>query len=285
MKNKQLILCLLIFTQFSMQSQTDNDSGKSLIRGIYKNFYEFKTNSPQITDPFIIDSVPRDAYRWTGTYSRSLFLPGEKDEIEDVWGFCDGRNCYIRFRGDYFPIFYDDGDFGFVGFGVAEEEIAINGFILGGLTGYAIMKNSARISAKNKKHTYYIHPVNGNPFESRFSMKQYEDPEFVTLVLYRGHKHEIEQHLNFVINDTLFYSFPPGSFAEFDLDNDYKPVELKIGDNHDQKLRVYPAPFGKNYYRLSFSEEDSIPVVEQVDKATGEFEGTKALNKQKKRNK
>jgi hypothetical protein len=89
-----LIVPLTGFTQ-AFDSTADIVHTKRYEKGIYKNFTEFKHNSPSVTEKFV----------FTG---KNLWIPDQhgknvKVKKKEVWGFSDGINVYIR-RNKYSPL-------------------------------------------------------------------------------------------------------------------------------------------------------------------------------------
>ncbi len=96
------ILVLLFMSGLQMASaQLVVDSLKSredyivfapaLNKGIYKNFKEFKYNSPSLSENFTFDGK---RLRFSDSLSNSL-----KAIKNEIWGFCDGEKIYINHNG------------------------------------------------------------------------------------------------------------------------------------------------------------------------------------------
>lgn len=62
-----------------------------LNKGAYRNFKEFKYNSPSITENFTFDGK---RLRFPDSLSNSL-----KTIKNEIWGFCDGEKIYINHNG------------------------------------------------------------------------------------------------------------------------------------------------------------------------------------------
>ena len=99
---KKRLLIIFVFIVLRSISQTlIIDDNIVLNRGIYKNFEEFKFNSPSIPLNYKIDTVEYnniDAYtpaRNHITY-RILLKKSEAKQIGPVFGFCDGKYIYIN---------------------------------------------------------------------------------------------------------------------------------------------------------------------------------------------
>ena len=72
------------------------DSGTVLKKGFYRNFEEFRTNSPSLFIPCEANYWEEkgiDLYKiYVFTYSSSITL----DRKLEVWGYCDGKDVYVR---------------------------------------------------------------------------------------------------------------------------------------------------------------------------------------------
>jgi hypothetical protein len=88
---------LLYFTALLTAAQTSDSSAITILHahsfkeGIYKTFWEFKHNSPTLLHPFLYDG--KNLWR---TDSANTKLA--KINRENVWGFCDGKQVYIRWK-------------------------------------------------------------------------------------------------------------------------------------------------------------------------------------------
>ena len=97
--NRILLMTFLLIRCFTSQSQPSIINDTILKTGIYKNFQEFKTNSPSIE--FNYDILTKDEpYGFLGLSKVAVYrIDIEKKkavDIGEVFGFCDGKHIYIN---------------------------------------------------------------------------------------------------------------------------------------------------------------------------------------------
>ena len=103
---KYLFILITSVLSLSFYGQTQSDTAEKIYnanelkKGFYKNYREFITNSPSITNDFIVKERNLLALSITNNVSPYGYYvtKGEVDEM-DVYGFCDGKNVYISQRG------------------------------------------------------------------------------------------------------------------------------------------------------------------------------------------
>ena len=99
-----LIIFLLSFFSCKIQSQTlILDDTTNLKVGVYRTFKEFKYNSPSIPTGFTVRPEQRWFRRDTKESKDSsvhtiyhLLLPDSYSKRDSIWGFCDGKNVYVK---------------------------------------------------------------------------------------------------------------------------------------------------------------------------------------------
>ncbi len=75
------------------------DTATQLVKGVYANVQEFRNNKPSLTTYELSKDGPDDL---------GLRIPdgdGQMYHTRSVWGFCDGRQCYVMMDGTLFPLF------------------------------------------------------------------------------------------------------------------------------------------------------------------------------------
>ncbi len=83
-----------------------------LKKGIYETFSEFKNNNPRNKEILFTE----------GKLADQLFEIAGKDTIlnRNHWGFCDGKNIYIKMGLNYFKLYKTKDDFLFIGSDILE---------------------------------------------------------------------------------------------------------------------------------------------------------------------
>lgn len=69
--------------------------------GLYRTFREFQTNAPSQTGNLVIKDRSSAAQMYLLADKNQLILRDETGEhkVKDYWGYCDGRNLYVRDNG------------------------------------------------------------------------------------------------------------------------------------------------------------------------------------------
>jgi hypothetical protein len=77
-------------------------------KGVYKNFTEFLNNNPSVTHFVVKKDKLVDV----------LYIPVGKTDMaaaRDVWGYCDGKNIFIKSGENYYPLVRVQNGFYFLG--------------------------------------------------------------------------------------------------------------------------------------------------------------------------
>jgi hypothetical protein len=75
---------------------------RQLKKGLYKSFEEFQTNSPSEEGDLVIKNRSSAAQIYLLANRNELVLrdaAGQEHKVKNYWGFCDGKNIYIRDNG------------------------------------------------------------------------------------------------------------------------------------------------------------------------------------------
>lgn len=105
---KQL-LCfgVLLLVVTTAAAQDNEGSGlilyaTSLKKGLYRSFREFQFNSPSEEGDLVIKSRSTAAQIYLLASRNELVIrdpAGQEHKVKNYWGFCDGRNIYIKDNG------------------------------------------------------------------------------------------------------------------------------------------------------------------------------------------
>jgi hypothetical protein len=82
--------------------------GAEFQRGVYKNFSEFLNNRPTITQFVVKKDKLTDIIYITDD-------GGQSRAVRDVWGYCDGKNFFIKSGENYFMLVRVQNGFYFLG--------------------------------------------------------------------------------------------------------------------------------------------------------------------------
>jgi hypothetical protein len=135
---------------------------KSPVKGVYRNFIEFRDNAPGIIMDFSIKEKPN----YTGeAYDATRGVVKTADgKQSNVWGYSDGKRIFLKVGQEFFQIFSEDGILWFEGYDISgyKTDVAIPGksVVMGALTGYFFY--SVQVSLKSRKVRYAINMGNGD---------------------------------------------------------------------------------------------------------------------------
>ena len=93
-------------------------------RGLYYRYEQFLANRPDTAFAFRVDTIRRRfqsslaAAKWQGVprmRPEITNLDGPRPVGDNLWGFCDGQQAYVRFNKQFFPLMRQSNFFTFVG--------------------------------------------------------------------------------------------------------------------------------------------------------------------------
>ncbi|HEX8507640.1 MAG TPA: hypothetical protein VF630_19920 [Hymenobacter sp.] len=127
-------------------------------RGIYYRFEQFLANRPDTTWTFRLDTVRRHfrnrlaEVRWLGVARVRPLLPndlGQSPVAATMWGFSDGRQVFVRYDKQFYPLTRQGNFFTFVGeaptdqlHAAAEAQAQGRAAVIGGAIGGAVARTS-----------------------------------------------------------------------------------------------------------------------------------------------
>ena len=284
---KQLLLGLSILVTFPLSAQkTKSIKSQNLVRGAYRTFDEFLSNKPSITDSFYVDSKPRTNKHWVGTYSLTPRYFKTKRKIKKIWGFCDGEKTYILHQSDYFQVDAEDGNFIFIGYDIIDNVGAGTAGAMGGAIGAGIYSAIALSKAKSTKIKYLININNGMPiYPNKSSTTQDNSVSERKLVLFRRNHNESGKPFEFIINDSIKYSFIPNSFVNLNFASNVSEVKVCYGASFENCLTVSLNEDEDKYLQCSLLEKERTPHLIELRSSKGEFDSYKPEKAQNKRGK
>jgi hypothetical protein len=105
---KVIALGFGILMFFFSYSQENTEQNYTLKKGVYRNFQEFVKNNPSFSDTFFTENSNNSGEIFFGTGKIKLktkSAAGKSEYIKgDIWGFCEGKNVFIRYAKDYYPL-------------------------------------------------------------------------------------------------------------------------------------------------------------------------------------
>jgi hypothetical protein len=137
-------------------------SDASPVKGVYRNFIEFRDNAPGIIMDFSIKEKPN----YTGeSYDATKGVIKTDDGKEsNVWGYSDGKRIFIKLGQEFFQVFSEDGILWFQGYDISGYKTGVSipgkSVVMGALTGYFYY--SLQVTWNSRKVRYAINMGNGD---------------------------------------------------------------------------------------------------------------------------
>lgn len=211
-----------------------NAQTNSMVKGVYRTFDEFKAGIPTVVDSFYIDSVPRKKQKWLGTYIITPRYAKNNKRIKEIWGFCDGKQSYIFFQSEFFPLDFTGADISFDAYGIYDASGAVVSAMAFGGIGIGIYVVVASEAAKGERVKYILNLNNGGILTAEKLDLIGRTVQSRKLVLYRGTKKESKEPMLFSINDTIINSFEPGSYLEKIIPPGSNKVSICYGNKFEK---------------------------------------------------
>jgi hypothetical protein len=134
----------------------------SLVKGVYKNFIEFRDNAPGI----IVDFSIREKANYTGAaydVTRGVIKTAD-GTVANVWGYSDGKRIFVKLGEEFFQVLTEDGILWFEGYDVSNysTKVSIPGksLVMAALTGYFFYQ--VQVGWNSKRVKYAINLGNGD---------------------------------------------------------------------------------------------------------------------------
>lgn len=235
-------------------------------QGVYLHFREFRNNKPGITQPLVIDRRPRTAKTWQGTDEVLPYLlePDRKRKnIKNAWGFSDGKEVYIRFGGEYYPMKKAGNVFSFYGHVPTNYGGVYAGGLVGGAIGGAVVGVASAAAASNSKTEYVLDMIIGRVSEMG-SYAYQPDHSAKIVIYYRGDKSKLPQPANLMVKsraDSLTIELKPNSFAELEWNDLLSDVSACVQGVSDTCFAFLPDVNKINYFEY-------VPVGKRAASAT-----------------
>ena len=279
MRSTIILLLIVCLANIKAQEKNDSSSINNYKRGIYMSYQDFISNNPSNTKEFYLDSMRMYGEFWYGSYSVFPRYTSSNLRVKKVWGFCDGRIRYKYFDKKFYEVEENGGEYYFYGYDKKKE---ISGFFLFfGLIGYAIhntIENNRLMSSRVK---YKI--IDPNDYKSPRELAKDYKIDDAEIVLFRRHRKEIDEPIEFYVGDTVNYSFTPDSYVRLNLGLE-DSVTINYGNNLQHKLEIDLIP-GLIKYIVCSQKENGEVNFEELDAQLGELQSGRPQRNQNRRDK
>jgi len=244
---------------------------KSLNKGIYQTFNEFKNNHPRIKEGYVVEKKPRKQKEWKGSFDVTLFdkATGKKFK-KNIWGFSDGQTAYVYHKDQFYPLDITKTKISFEAMDKSVESMNAAA-IAGGALGAGI----AALASKVKRQTILINPNTGGITPaSRYNNDL--DKRIFKVVLYRPDKKEKDTIIEVLdANGNLLETFRPGSYLELEVEMAHTALVYKarIKENPREAVVKLLPKTNEIYIEVSNSVKSKThePVIRIVDKDVGKY--------------
>ncbi len=279
------ILSLLILL-FAINSYSQDFLGpQTKEQGVYSKFESFLSGKPAIPAGFTIDTTLSKRHVWKGTYS---FVPyNKKGPMKEVWGFCDGKHNYINYRNSFFKIFKENENYVTYAYAIPKRSVggSMMTFYAGGLIGSLLYSAETNSESRKYLQKYYIDPYTGQLTISKEVLDFFnQENRYAELIIYRQNDNDNTEEINFSINDSLHFSFPPLSYVELILPITRKPYKISSDSKINKEIYVSLDLNKTLYLKCSrFKHDDEIILFQQaISEASGELESLESKKHQMK---
>lgn len=281
-----IFVILLLQTSYTYSQSQDIPIVKEKPkRGLYESFEEFKFNTPGIQDTFYIQLKERTQQNWEGTFAPTPYYVATDKKAKRIWGFSDGKDCYIYFLREYFKVQLDTSNIGFYAYAKINEEV--DGIITTstGVIGGSIYNAIANDITRKKKIYYYLDPLNGQIKETSDAVSANANKlQYTTLTIYRRNKKEMKEPLSISINDSLQFSLIPNSLKEFKIPVTRDTIDLYYGAALKQSLQLVFIKTDPQYVEISFPKKEGKPSATTVPEQEGVYYARQVQYFEDKRN-
>ena len=136
---------------------------KPLAKGVYRNIIEFRNNAPGVTG----FSFKERSSPLSEAYDATRGVIKTKGEVlENVWGYCDGEQIFIKGGEEFFAVSEEDGILWFEGYDISDVKTDLSGLgrslVMGAFTGFFFYE--IRTTWNSKRIKYVINLGNGDLF-------------------------------------------------------------------------------------------------------------------------
>ena len=224
-------------------------------KGIYKTFYDFRYATPDTSVNFVIEfkTYHDDLVEYAIKYAL-IYAKDTHERIYNAWGFCDGKNNYLNFRGRYYPLYQDNHSF----FVYAKGQYTIlpthigsdSKLLLNLLDGYMEFAGQGLFSTKvsERKETQVVF------FSSRFNAS------WSKMAIYINGEHQCD------INKREWFAY---IFPSLD---DSVQIDIMSSDGIPLSMKVYSKPYD-TILLLCHDKKRKEPAVEKLTlKLKNEYE-------------
>jgi hypothetical protein len=136
---------------------------KPLSKGVYRNFIEFRDNAPGITGFSFREKSNPIGNEYDATRG---VIKSKGEVLENVWGYCDGQQIFIKVGEEFFEVFQEEGIFWFEGYDISDFRTKVNApgrsLLMGAFTGFFFYQVQSSWNSKRMK--YAINLGNGDLF-------------------------------------------------------------------------------------------------------------------------
>lgn len=238
--------------------------------GIYRDFLQFRNDTPETTTVFVVDRKPRTSANWAGT---SEILPyavnianGQRTALRNVWGFSDGQQIFVLHNRHYFPLERQGNGFGFTGYSLADPGAVGAASVVGGLVGAGIAA-----AATSGKPTPYVVDMRTGRISDAYTPVSRPQADTTHLIIYRrpgGSKESVAVS----VNGQTVGELSGAAYLDVPWTEKQHEVKICLSGGASHCLTLQPTFTGSLYFECSRQPTDpTVPPLTAVTSKVGEF--------------
>jgi hypothetical protein len=212
-------------------------------RGIYYRFEQFLANQPDTITRFVVDTLRRRRYQsplataqWLGVARVDLLaaqVAGGATVPDNLWGFSDGRQVFMRYDKQFFPLMRQGSSFTFVGeapldqmYAAAQAQSQARAGVLGGAIGGALAQTRVP-NHTGEPMAYGLDLRTGavGPYPGRTAARS--DTAFI--YIYRAPEYTSAPPLKVLVEGREVGALHAGQYLEVPWTRFGKPMRLCLG--------------------------------------------------------
>ncbi len=192
--------------------------------GIYNTFYDFQLNTPDTTTHFEVTYKLQSFDEDSLIKSAKIYNSEDSQDLDNIWGFNDGKNIFIRVKNRFILLDKDDKGY-YISIKVYDNAQMYYAGLLGGLIGSSITeattpKTKVRLNILNGSFEYSQIGEHSSPLED------YNPQTKIILLASRYNNGD----LDVTINDTIHLTLAKGTWYEYSIppSSIEKPITVTV---------------------------------------------------------
>ena len=194
------------------------------VKGIYKTFFDFKANTPDVDTKFNVDYKLKSNADESVNIKYARLTDGRTGEkISNVWGFTDGKLVYTLVGRKYLPLVKDEKSF-YLELKVQDQATMTYAGLAGGLIGSAIAYAAAPVIKVRLDYFTGEFDYSGQSVESFKARHSNEG----TIRFFSSAFNSKNSRLELYVNDELQCTLKKDSWYKYNVPADVKSIKISL---------------------------------------------------------